>query len=113
MQSLSNMGLHDTVACLQQESRLELEPEIIKLFRKSVLAGDWTSVQDLVSRIKISRGAEEVVQYHIATQKYMELLEAKNKVRALQVLRKEISKLPNFIGKLPNLSRLTAYNLDC
>lgn len=105
------MNISEAANTLQQESGVSLEAENIISFRKSILEGQWQLAETLLFKIPFlsmsSKGVDlPKVQFLIRQQKFLELLEKKETMTALYVLRSEITPLGQNTDKLHQLTSL-------
>ena len=95
-QYLRRMGYHQTVSSLVRESGCRLEHVLAATFRQRVLSGDWPAAEkalvDLSSLVE-EQQTVHTMRFLLLEQKYLELLESKQDIEALQCLREEISPL--------------------
>ena len=95
-QYLRRMGYHQTVSHLVRESGCRLEHVLAATFRQRVLCGDWPAAEkalnDLSSLVE-EQQTVHTMRFLLLEQKYLELLETKQDIEALQCLREEISPL--------------------
>ncbi|CEG62983.1 hypothetical protein RMATCC62417_00203 [Rhizopus microsporus] len=109
MQSLIDLGYQNTATCLQAESGISLESDIVSHFRSSILNGDWFLAETLLSDMPFVNHNPNViakVQFLIRQQKFLELLEQNETMKALYVLRNEITPLGENTDRLHQLSSL-------
>lgn len=130
MQSLHDLGLHDSYQALQREAQMNLEAPIITTFRQSVLKGDWESAESKLSQavndasVRISEPPPEAleqsgdktenfdqgmqgikyVRFQIFEQQYLELLEAGHVSPALRILREQLAPIAPQSDRLQALS---------
>ncbi|KAG9303962.1 hypothetical protein G9A89_005872 [Geosiphon pyriformis] len=103
VQALQNMGYSQSAALLESESGFPLESQAVAQFREGVLKGDWDLIESLLPTLELDHTKDTVVvKFLIRQQKYLELLEAEHKMKALIVLQRELTPL-NY-----NLERLHA-----
>jgi hypothetical protein len=131
IQSLTDLGYHQSARSLSKESGFELEGPEVAAFRHAVLHGEWAeaeallfgntdSTEDAVSHgsgkaaewiirgLTLAGGANKnEMLFWLRQQKYLELLEKKDLGSALQVLRQELTPLGHQdTNQLHHLSRL-------
>ncbi|KAK6352499.1 hypothetical protein TWF730_009323 [Orbilia blumenaviensis] len=107
IQSLYDLGYHDSASRLEQESNYPLESEEATLFRSAVENGEWARVEQLLDILELHEAADKNgLLFQLRQQKFLELLESKQLGRALQVLRTELTPLDHDIDQLHFLSSL-------
>ncbi|KAI9321352.1 WD40-repeat-containing domain protein [Dichotomocladium elegans] len=107
LQSLNDLGYRDTANVLQNDSGFTLESKEVTEFRNSILSGDWGNAETLLlSMPGSSSGGLDQARFLIRQQKYLELLEAQKTMKALAVLRNELTPLGQNIERLHQLSSL-------
>ncbi|KAI6660096.1 hypothetical protein LOD99_14437 [Oopsacas minuta] len=95
-QYLRRMGYHQTVSNLVRESGCRLEHVLAATFRQKVLSGDWPGAEKALVDLSSLLEDQQIVhtmRFLLLEQKYLELLETKQDIEALQCLREEISPL--------------------
>lgn len=94
---------------LEQDSGIALESETVTRFRAAILAGDWSLAESLLTMLPGNDDPESTdllqAQFLIRQQKFLELLEAQKTMKALHVLRNELTPLGQSIDRLHQLSR--------
>jgi len=130
IQSLTDLGYHQSARTLSKESGFELEGPEVAAFRHAVLNGEWADAEallfgntDSVGGVPLQgtgKGVEwgmrgltlsdeadkNEMLFWLRQQKYLELLERKDLGKALMVLRQELTPLgQNNIHQLHHLSR--------
>ena len=117
IQGLDDLGYHGAASKLSQESGYEVESPTVAHFRHAVLQGDWTQAESLLfgseppgngdpRGLRFIDGVDQDrIRFQLRTQKYLELLEAKDLGRALNVLRQELTPLKQDRISLQHLSR--------
>jgi WD repeat-containing protein 26 len=112
VQSLTELGYHNTARTLSLESGYQVEGSLVSAFRNCVLAGNWAETERLllgdwtkdVTSAKnddLTHGGLPLVPgsnkkelvFWIRQQKYLELLEKRDLSSALVVLRQELTPL--------------------
>lgn len=86
-----------------------MESDIVSHFRSSILNGDWFLAETLLSDMPFVNHNPNViakVQFLIRQQKFLELLEQNETMKALYVLRNEITPLGENTDRLHQLSSL-------
>ncbi|KAK9474089.1 WD40-repeat-containing domain protein [Dipodascopsis tothii] len=107
IQALHEMGYGAAAASLERESGCSIESADVAAFRAAVLAGAWETAEGVLGRIELREGAElATLQFYVRQQKYLELLEQRDMVRALGVLRGELAPLEYDTRQLHFLSGL-------
>ncbi|ORZ03909.1 WD40-repeat-containing domain protein [Syncephalastrum racemosum] len=105
LQSLTDLGYNDAAQILQRDSNIGLEEENVSQFRTSVLEGDWRTAESLLPTLTLVHPDDLYqIQFLIREQKFLELLEAKKTMKALQVLRNELTPLKRDTDRLHQLS---------
>lgn len=103
---LSFSSFSDAAQVLQRDSNIGLEDENVSQFRSSVLEGDWRTAESLLPTLTLVHPDDLYqIQFLIREQKFLELLEAKKTMKALQVLRNELTPLKQDTDRLHQLSR--------
>lgn len=94
---------------LEQDSGIALESDTVTRFRAAILAGDWSLAESLLTMLP---GSDDPATFNIGQalflirqQKFLELLEAQKTMKALHVLRNELTPLGQSIDRLHHLSR--------
>ncbi|KAK6523769.1 hypothetical protein TWF281_001741 [Arthrobotrys megalospora] len=107
IQSLYDLGYHDSAQRLEQESGFPLESDDATHFRDAVENGEWSKVEQLLDVLELHEDADKnALLFELRQQKFLELLESKQLGRALQVLRTELTPLDHNIEQLHFLSSL-------
>ncbi|KAL5268237.1 hypothetical protein ACHWQZ_G002187 [Mnemiopsis leidyi] len=100
-QHLLELGLQKTVDQLVEEGGSMLEHPLASQLRKSILTGEWESAMTVFSELC---GPNDVgvteMKYKILEQKYLELLEKGERMKALICLQEEITPLQHCPSKL-------------
>lgn len=100
----------DTSFALQTESQVALESDIIHEFRNSVLQGDWSLCEQLLVKVPFIQSASQndyaQVKFLLREQRFLELLEQRKLMKALYVLRNELTPLCQNTDRLHQLSSL-------
>ncbi|KAL9605959.1 MAG: hypothetical protein Q9179_000850 [Wetmoreana sp. 5 TL-2023] len=132
IQGLDDLGYHGAANKLSQESGYEVESPVVAHFRHAVLEGDWTQAELLLfgseppdggggvsihngdhRGLKFNEGVDQnQLRFQLRTQKYLELLEAKDLGRALMVLRQELTPLKQDRSQLQHLSSMLVNTPD-
>ncbi|CAG8461376.1 8446_t:CDS:2 [Ambispora leptoticha] len=113
VQSLQNMGYSESAAALEKESGYPLESPTVAQFREGVLKGDWALVESLLPTLELDQTEDTVVvKFLIREQKYLELLEAQQKMKALVVLQHELTPLNYNLDRLHALPRHVLLDLS-
>ncbi|CAG8598641.1 10586_t:CDS:2 [Ambispora gerdemannii] len=113
VQSLHNMGYSESAATLEKESGYPLESPTVAQFREGVLKGDWALVESLLPTLELDQTEDTVVvKFLIREQKYLELLEAQQKMKALVVLQHELTPLDYNLDRLHALPRHVLLDLS-
>jgi hypothetical protein len=139
IQSLTDLGYHQSARTLSKESGFELEGPEVAAFRHAVLHGEWADAEALlfghsdsgggvsleggngkgpdwsISGLTLAEGANKnEMLFWLRQQKYLELLERKDLGKALMVLRQELIPLGHDdTGAVHHLSRLVQYKCRC
>ncbi|EPS40252.1 hypothetical protein H072_5931 [Dactylellina haptotyla CBS 200.50] len=107
IQSLYDLGYHDSARQLEEESSYPLESNEATRFRDAVENGQWKKVEDLLNVLELHEDADKnALLFELRQQKFLELLESKQLGRALKVLREELTPLHHNIDQLHFLSSL-------
>ncbi|KAI9755931.1 MAG: hypothetical protein M1835_000779 [Candelina submexicana] len=131
IQGLDDLGYNGAAAALSRESGFDLESPFVAAFRNAVLQGEWTEAEELLFGSRVSKhgngndtpngnghsrhggglllaeGADtNGMLFSMRQQKFLELLERRDRGSALMVLRQELTPLDQDSGKLPTLSSL-------
>ncbi|KAI8099426.1 WD40-repeat-containing domain protein [Halteromyces radiatus] len=108
MQSLQDLGYQNVAQQLQKEAEIELESKTVQDFRQAILSGQFPLAEELLSTLTLVQSQQTMdhVKFLIREQRYLELLEAKNTMKALQVLRQELTPLGQDVHRLHQLSSL-------
>ncbi len=130
IQGLEDLGYNGAAVALSRESGFDLESPFVAAFRNAVLQGEWTEAEELLfgphlfqngdggntanrnnnSRfgggLLLAEGADRnEMLFSMRQQKFLELLERRDRGSALMVLRQELTPLDQDSGKIPALSR--------
>jgi len=103
-QALREHGYCQTAESLENESGIIYEESNMIQFRASILNGEWTVAENLLSYLEIKKTDINDCLFLIRQQKYLELLEKKNINKALNILRKELTPLQVNLNRLYELS---------
>ncbi|KAI5838083.1 WD40-repeat-containing domain protein, partial [Morchella snyderi] len=107
IQSLVDLGYHRAARVLEEESEYTLESQEVSDFRNAVLKGEWTKAEVLLFGLEIDSNHDvNALLFYLREQKFLELLEAREVSKALQVLRTELTPLNQCVNKLHSLSSL-------
>ncbi|KAI7883591.1 WD40 repeat-like protein [Lichtheimia hyalospora FSU 10163] len=110
LQSLNDLGYQNAAKTLEQDSGIALESDTVTRFRAAILAGDWSLAESLLTMLPGNNDPESTnllqAQFLIRQQKFLELLEAQKTMKALHVLRNELTPLGQSIDRLHQLSSL-------
>ncbi|PFH62075.1 hypothetical protein XA68_15166 [Ophiocordyceps unilateralis] len=105
IQALSDMGYQDAADSVSRDSGFDLESSTVAAFRSAVLDGSWVEAEKLLSGASMDgRGGgnglvlaansdRNVMKFWLRQQKFLELLEQRDTMRALTVLRTELTPL--------------------
>ncbi|KAI8077812.1 WD40-repeat-containing domain protein [Halteromyces radiatus] len=106
LQSLYDLGYQNVAEMLERDSGIVLESSIVTEFRQAVLVGNWSQCESLFPQLCLvpqQTGIDNDQQtkddicdharFLIRQQKFLELLEARKLMKALSVLRNELSPL--------------------
>lgn len=100
----------DAASALQKESGVALESETVTLFRQAILTGDWQLAESFLGSLPMENATDLLrVKFLIRQQKFLELLEEQKTMKALQVLRNELTPLGQNIERLHQLSRFVFF----
>eukprot|EP00118_Oscarella_pearsei_P002921 m.12198 g.12198 ORF g.12198 m.12198 type:complete len:568 (+) comp23868_c0_seq1:226-1929(+) len=106
-QHLRDLGLQRSVDELVKESGCAMEHPVAAKFRSYVLRGNWdesfTALEDL-KPLLVSEKKFETMKFLMLEEKYMEMLESKHVMEALQCLRGDITPMEFDTGKVHKLS---------
>ncbi|KAG0185510.1 hypothetical protein DFQ28_009212 [Apophysomyces sp. BC1034] len=107
LQSLQNLGYRGAADVLEHESGIVLESETVSQFRQAVLQGVWTRAESLLPSLSL-RDSDNSTQaiLLLRQQRFLELLEARKVMKALHVLRNDITPLSQDTDRLHQLSSL-------
>ncbi|KAI8341837.1 WD40-repeat-containing domain protein [Chlamydoabsidia padenii] len=108
MQSLQDLGYSDVVQQLEEGTGIQVESATVQEFRQAILTGDYTLAENLLSTLPLIQSQKDMdqIKFHIREQLFLELLEDKNTMKALQVLRQELTPLAQDVDRLHQLSSL-------
>ncbi|KAI8344027.1 WD40-repeat-containing domain protein [Chlamydoabsidia padenii] len=122
LQSLHTLGYQNVAETLEQVSGITLESTLVTEFRSAVLNGKWAKCESLFPQLCVvplqngqamddtQQDKQQIydhVRFLIRQQKFLELLESRKLMKALSVLRKELSPLSgNNTDRLHELSSL-------
>ncbi|KAI8138505.1 WD40-repeat-containing domain protein [Fennellomyces sp. T-0311] len=107
LQSLNDLGYRDAAGTLQKDSGIALESDTVSRFRQGILSGDWRLAESLLATLPgIQTNDLLQAQFLIRQQKFLELLEAQKTMKALHVLRNELTPLGQSVERLHQLSSL-------
>lgn len=105
LQTLNSLGLKRTAETLQEESGVSLQTEAVACFREQVLEGKWQLAQELIPALGIDPVASPVT-YLILRQQFLELLEERNTMSAINLLRTKITPIAPSQQELHKLAAL-------
>ncbi|ORX61802.1 WD40 repeat-like protein [Hesseltinella vesiculosa] len=107
LQSLFDMGYDNAAIQLEQDSGITLETPKVAEFRQVVLMGQWSKCEAMLPQLCLEDQPEVLQQakFLIRQHKFIELLQDRKLMKALSVLRNELSCLGN-TDKLHELSSL-------
>ncbi|KAI9722990.1 MAG: hypothetical protein M1812_001439 [Candelaria pacifica] len=131
IQGLHDLGYNGAAVALSRESGFDLESPFVAAFRNAVLQGEWTEAEELLfgsllcqngegdntangnntpslgGGLLLAEGADRTgMLFSMRQQKFLELLEKRDRGSALMVLRQELTPLDQDSGKIPALSSL-------
>ena len=101
-QYLSDHGYHSVAQDLQQKSGILMEDTSMQAFRSCVIKGSFQQARDILKQ----RGSNQVVEYMLFEQEYLELLEKGEKLAAILLLQRELTPRANPHSKVYSLSQL-------
>eukprot|EP00002_Diphylleia_rotans_P020376 TRINITY_DN3958_c0_g1_i4.p1 TRINITY_DN3958_c0_g1~~TRINITY_DN3958_c0_g1_i4.p1 ORF type:complete len:524 (+),score=94.61 TRINITY_DN3958_c0_g1_i4:295-1866(+) len=106
LQELGNLGFEDTVKELEKESGLTVHSETILKFRDHILTGHWEeaieSLPELLQDPDLSLNKAKLLIYQ---QQFLELLEAKETLLAINCLRSQIASATSDQNLIQKLTR--------
>ena len=128
IQGLDDLGYEHAANRLSQESGYEVESPTVAAFRNAIIQGQWSDAEALLfgvdseadgggvsisngdwqysGGLELAEGADpDGMRFSIREQKYLELLENQDTVKAMMVLRHELQPLHHDRGRLDALSR--------
>ncbi|KAK9456215.1 WD40-repeat-containing domain protein [Dipodascopsis uninucleata] len=107
IQALHEMGYNESASVLESESHCSIESSEVSAFRSSILSGKWRESEQLLESLELKAGTNKTsLLFLIRQQKFLELLEKRDTVSALTVLREELSVLNYDLKQLHVLSSL-------
>ncbi|KAF7322514.1 WD-domain-containing protein [Mycena chlorophos] len=109
IQSLRDVGYHESAATLEAESGYAMESPQVAEFRQYISEGQWAKAENVLGVLGVGLHDPEHLpdaKFLINEQKYLELLEAQRTTDAVYVLRNEIAPLGVDTEKLNQLSSL-------
>jgi len=106
IQSLQHLGYSRSAEFLEKDSGILLQVPEVTEFCKCMMEGRWDHVDHLLPFLGINDSDEAALRFLIYSQKFLELLEARNVSEALKVLRHEITPLKQPPEKLHRLASL-------
>ncbi|KAK9375931.1 WD40-repeat-containing domain protein [Lipomyces chichibuensis] len=107
IQALHELEYPTAAAALEAESMCSIESADVAAFRTAVLNGRWAESERLLMEFELKAGTDVVtLKFLIRQQKFLELLEQRDLVSALGVLRGELSVLDYDTRQLHCLSSL-------
>lgn len=120
IQALSDMGYQDAAQSVSRDSGYELEIPTVAAFRAAVLGGQWDEAENLLlgavgsdingdegNGLVLAEGSDrDLMRFWMRQQKYLELLEGRDRGRALAVLRAELTPISKDPSRLKFLSSL-------
>jgi hypothetical protein len=108
IQALNDLGYHAAADSVGEASGFQVETPVVVAFRQAVLEGSWGRAEELLcgkgtranghgsggGGLELAPGADRnVLRFRVRQQKFLELIEQRETVRALAVLRNEITPL--------------------
>jgi WD40 repeat protein len=123
IQALTDMGYKDAAQSISQDSGYDLESPTVAAFRSAVLAGSWAEAEELLvgaatsepqtggvgvgNGLVLAPGSDRnVMRFWLRQQKYLEVLERRDTVGALTVLRTDLTPLYHDTPRVHFLSSL-------
>lgn len=123
LQALSDLGYTKAVSTLSEESGFKLETAAVTAFRDAILHGQWDLAEEILFGssdihpdhgdtspqlgLSLTEGANiNAMKFCLRKQKFLELLEARQTTKALQVLRMELQPLRIDVRNVHFLSSL-------
>lgn len=107
IQSLNDVGYHESAAALEAESGYAVEAPEVASFRRAVLDGAWDEAEAALGHLGLANTDDlRATRFLLSQQKYLELLEQQDVAAALQVLRGDLAPMSYDQEKLHLLSSL-------
>ncbi|CAO3625159.1 unnamed protein product [Cunninghamella blakesleeana] len=108
LQSLQDLGYNNVAEQLQKDAGIELEPKTVLEFRQAIINGDFRLAEELVLTLPLIEKdvSKNKILFLIRQQQFLELLEAKDTMKALKVLRQELTPVSQNVDQLHRLSSL-------
>ncbi|KAG0182694.1 hypothetical protein DFQ29_002824 [Apophysomyces sp. BC1021] len=92
LQTLQDLGYREAANVLQRDSHVSLESPTVAQFREAVLGGDWDTTESVLpSLCREHPGDLAQATFLVRQQKFLELLESRKTMKALHVLRNELT----------------------
>ncbi|KAG0186292.1 hypothetical protein DFQ28_008058 [Apophysomyces sp. BC1034] len=106
LQTLQDLGYREAANVLQRDSHVSLESPTVAQFREAVLGGDWDTTESVLpSLCREHPGDLAQATFLVRQQKFLELLESRKTMKALHVLRNELTPMELNVERLHELSR--------
>ncbi|KAK9469867.1 WD40-repeat-containing domain protein [Lipomyces arxii] len=107
IQALHEMGYQSAASALEMESDCSIDSQAVTAFKDSILAGKWIESERLLGSLDLKPGSNIMsLKFLIRQQMFLELLEQRDLVAALTVLRGDLSVLNYDTRQLHFLSSL-------
>ena len=101
IQALNDLGYHAAADSVGEESGFQVESPDVVAFRQAVLEGSWGRAEELLcgkgaqgNGLALAPGADRnAMRFRVRQQKFLELIEQRETIPALAVLRNELTPL--------------------
>lgn len=107
IQALTDLGYHAAADSVSRQSGFQVESPDVVAFRGAVLDGSWTKAEELLcgksspgggrtpgsGLVLAPKADRNAMRFRLRQQKFLELLERRETIRALAVLRNELTPL--------------------
>ncbi|KAF7731509.1 hypothetical protein EC973_009273 [Apophysomyces ossiformis] len=105
--TLQDLGYQEAAQVLQRDSHVSVESPTVTQFREAVMNGDWDTTESVLPALCNSHpGDLAQAAFLVRQQKFLELLESRKTMKALQVLRNELTPMELNVERLHELSSL-------
>eukprot|EP00884_Botryococcus_braunii_P020191 jgi/Botrbrau1/6856/Bobra.152_2s0015.1 len=106
IQQIYLFGYDEVAGKLEHDSNTKVEHPDIKSLRQAVEVGNWSAAVGIVKELDLEEKSKNEAVFIILKAKFLEGLERRDKLKALQCLREELSPIPGYLENVKQLSAL-------